>query len=172
MHDYDAWLSAINAAALLGAGQRDAARTELQALEANGAALRRGDRAAVHYLRAWLGALESNAALAQQEARTAVAMAAESGMPWIECIGARRAGGNARRGERLASCEAQLRSAEALAMRLRSALLQYAVYLVAAAAAHERKDETSAPRGARYGVRAWARARLPACSGVAQARGR
>ncbi|HSF20848.1 MAG TPA: BTAD domain-containing putative transcriptional regulator [Burkholderiales bacterium] len=144
MHDYDAWLSAINAAALLGAGERDAARTELQSLEANGAALRRGDRAAVHYLRAWLGALEGNAALAQREARTAVAMAAESGMPWIECIARVALAEMLAEAGDWRACEAQLRSAEALAMRLRSALLQYAVYLVAAAAAHERKDETSA----------------------------
>jgi ATP/maltotriose-dependent transcriptional regulator MalT/DNA-binding SARP family transcriptional activator len=144
MHDYDAWLSAINAAALLGAGERDAARSELQSLEANGAALRRGDRAAVHYLRAWLGALESNGALAQREARTAAAMAAESGMPWIECLARVALAETLAEASDWRACEAQLRAAEALAQRLRSALLQYAVHLVAAAAAHERKDETSA----------------------------
>ncbi|HSA88397.1 MAG TPA: BTAD domain-containing putative transcriptional regulator [Burkholderiales bacterium] len=144
MHDYDAWLSAINAAALLGAGERDAARSELQALEANGAALRRGDRAAVHYLRAWLGALEGNGALAQREARTAVAMAAESGMPWIECLARVALAETLAEANDWRACEAQLRSAEALAARLRSALLQYAVHLAAAAAAHERRDEAGA----------------------------
>ncbi len=144
MHDYDAWLSVISAAALLGAGQRDAARGELQALEAGGAALRRGDRAAVHYLRAWLGALEGNGALAQREARTAAAMAAESGMPWIECLARVALAETLAEAADWRACEAQLRAAEALAVRLRSALLQYAVHLVAAAAAHERKDEAGA----------------------------
>jgi ATP/maltotriose-dependent transcriptional regulator MalT/DNA-binding SARP family transcriptional activator len=144
VHDYDAWLSAINAAALLGAGERDAARGELQALEANGAALRRGDRAAVHFLRAWLGALEGNGALAQREARSAVAMAAESGMPWIECLARVALAETLAEANDWRACEAQLRSAEALAARLRSALLQYSVQLVAAAAAHERRDEAGA----------------------------
>jgi len=71
-------------------------------------------------------------------------MAAESGMPWIECIARVALAEMLAEAGDWRACEAQLRSAEALAMRLRSALLQYAVYLVAAAAAHERKDETSA----------------------------
>ena len=99
-----------------GLARRRAARRGahgLQALEANGAALRRGDRAAVHYLRAWLGALEINAALAQREART-VAMAAESGMPWIECIARVALAGMLAEASDWRACEAQLRSAERL----------------------------------------------------------
>jgi LuxR family maltose regulon positive regulatory protein len=144
MHEYDAWLSAISVAASLGAGQRDAARSELQALEVNGASLRRGDRAAVHYLRAWLAALEGDGALAQREARTAVAMAAESGMPWIECLARVALAEALTEAGDWRACEAQLRAVEALAARLRSALLQYAAHLVAGAAAHERKDEAGA----------------------------
>ena len=144
MHDYDAWLSAISAAALLGAGERDAARSELQSLEAAGAALRRGDRAVVHYLRAWLGTLENDSAVAQREARTAAAVAVESGMPWIECLARVALAESRAEASDWRACEAQLRGAEALAVRLRSPLLQYAVHLVAGAAALERKDEVGA----------------------------
>jgi DNA-binding SARP family transcriptional activator len=144
MHAYDAWLSALCTAALLGAGQRDAARAELQALEANAAALRRGDRAAAHYLRAWLAALDADAPLAQREARAAVAVAAESGVPWLECLARVALAEILCEAADWRACEAQLRGAEALAARLRSPLLQYAVHLVGAGAAHERKDEAAA----------------------------
>jgi ATP/maltotriose-dependent transcriptional regulator MalT/DNA-binding SARP family transcriptional activator len=144
VHAYDAWLGAIVAAGLLGAGQLDAARSELQALEGGGAVLRRGDRAAVHYLRAWLGALEGNNTLAQREARAAVAAAAESGMRWLECYARVALAETLAEAGDWRACEAQLRAAEALAIRLRSALLQYAVQMVGAAAAHERKDGAAA----------------------------
>ena len=51
IHACDEWLRLIAAAAALGAGDRDGARVELQALEAAGARLRRGDHAFMHYLR-------------------------------------------------------------------------------------------------------------------------
>ena len=140
-----------------GLARRRAARRGahgLQALEANGAALRRGDRAAVHYLRAWLGALEINAALAQREART-VAMAAESGMPWIERI-ARRAGGKCSPRPATGERAAQLRSAE----RATDAPAQRAAVRSTwwPRPRHGLQEIEQRPRGARHGVRAWARA--------------
>lgn len=144
VHDYDTWLRALAAAASLGGGQRDAARGELQVLEAGGTGLRRGDRAAVHYLRAWLAALEGNVALAQREARTSAAVAAESGMPWIECLARLALAETLAEAGDWRACDAQLRLGDALAIRLCSAPLQYAARMVAAAAAHERKDDASA----------------------------
>jgi LuxR family maltose regulon positive regulatory protein len=146
MHSYDGWLRAIAAAALLGTGDRDAARSELQILEASAVPLRRGDRSLVSYLRAWLAWLDGDAALAQREARAAVALTVETGIPVFECL-ARvawaqlAADGNDRRG-----CEAQLRAAAALAARARSPLLRFAVELAAADAARQAKDEPAALR--------------------------
>ena len=144
LHGSDEWLRAITAAAALGAGDRDAARGELQLLEAGGAKLRRGDRALIHYLRGWLAELDGDAAGAGREAKAALALALETGMPWLECL-ARAALGVllAERGDRR-GCEAQLRSAEALSQAQKSALLQFAAQLAAANAALALKDDAAA----------------------------
>jgi LuxR family maltose regulon positive regulatory protein len=163
VHAYDEWLRVIAAAGALAAGDRDGARAELQALEADGARLRRGDRAFVHFLRGWLAAAEGDATAAQRDARLAVALAAETGLPWLECL-ARvalvphlAASGDAR------AAEAQARAAEALAERLASPLLGFAAGVAAAGAALEAKDETAAlarvrtafALGREQGVRGW-----------------
>jgi len=141
VHAYDGWLHGIAAAALLGAGDRDGAREELQG---TGAAMRRGDRAIVHYLRAWLAMLDDDSALAHSEAKSATELAVETGLPWLECL-ARVALGQllAERDDRRGG-EAQLRGAAMLAERLHSALLRFAVQLVAAQAASTAGDEAIA----------------------------
>jgi len=148
-HGYDDWLRVVSGAALLGSGDLAGARVALGALEAAGARLRRGDRALLHYLRAWLAALEGEPARAALEAKSALALAAETGMPWLECL-ARAALADllAAAGDRRGS-EAQLRGAEALAERAHSPLLGFAVRLAAAQAAHAANDEHAARDGVR-----------------------
>ena len=143
VHAYDTWLRALAAAALIGAGERDAARGELQLLEASGP-LRRGDRAMASFLRAWLAWLEGDAALAHREAKSAAALAAETGAPLLECL-ARAAwaellaeSGDAR------NAEAQLRAARTLAERLNVALASFAVEFAAADVARFAGDERAA----------------------------
>jgi len=144
LHGYDDWLHAIAAAAALSAGDRDGARSQLQLLDAAGARVRRGERAIHHYLRGWLAALDGDAAGACRDSRTAVGLAVEVGMPWLECLARTAlaqllADADDRRG-----CETQLRSAEALAERLASAPLRFWVQLAAAGAALAMNDEAAA----------------------------
>lgn len=132
VHGYDGWLRAVACAAALGSGERDAARAELQRLEAGEAPQRRGDRAILHYLRGWLALLDGEGESALREARLAVALAAETGLPWLECLARCAlaqclAGVPDRRGS-----DAQLRSAEALALAQRSAWLLFCAHLAAA----------------------------------------
>ncbi|TAN55897.1 MAG: hypothetical protein EPN19_02015 [Betaproteobacteria bacterium] len=144
LHRCDGWLRLLAAAAALAAGDRDDARGELQRLEAEGARLRRGDRAGIHYLRGWLAALDGDAAAAQREARTALGLAAETGVPWLECLArAALARTLADAGERRGA-EAHLRGAQALAERLRSPWLEFATQLAAADAALQSRDEAGA----------------------------
>ena len=130
-----AWLQAIVVIAKLGSGQRSEAKTALKDLESGAARLRRGDRACVHYLRAWSETLEGDEANALREAKLALALAAEAGIQWFEClariaVAQRLASGADQRG-----VAAQLRAAEAIAERLRSPWLAYAVQLAASSAA-------------------------------------
>lgn len=142
VHGYDAWLHGVCAAAALGAGDRDTARLETQRLETIG--LRRGDRAVLHYLRGWLAALDADQAGAQREAKTAIALAAETGLPWLECL-ARIALARllADVGDRR-GCDTQLRAAEALSQHQRSVLLQFALHLAIADAALSAGDASAA----------------------------
>ncbi len=135
LHGWDQWLRVVAAGAALGAGERDAARGELQRIEASGERLRRGDRALLHYLRGWLALLEADGAGARRESKTALALAVETGLPWLECL-ARLALAQALGdgGDRRAR-DAQLRAAEALAERTGSDLLRFCARLAAAGAA-------------------------------------
>ena len=153
LHAYDGWLRVIAAVASLYGGDRAGARSELQRLEAEGPRLRRGDRACLHYLHGWLAALEGDTVGARREARMALAVAVETGIPWFECLarialaelhalGADRHGG-----------EAQLRSAEALALRLRSPWLIFNTRLVATELARETPDERGVLEGLQTGFR-------------------
>jgi ATP/maltotriose-dependent transcriptional regulator MalT/DNA-binding SARP family transcriptional activator len=143
-HSGEAWLRVVGVAAALDAGQRDPARSELQRLEAAGGRARRGDRAVQRYLRAWLAALDEDAAGALREARAAAETALEAGLPWLECITRAAlsrllADAGDRRG-----CDTQLRSAEALAERLASPSLRFFVRLAAAEAALATGEEAAA----------------------------
>ncbi len=154
MHAYDGWLRAVAAAAALGAGDRDVARAEVQRLDTLEARPRRGDLAILHYLRGWLASLDGDAQAALREARLAAALAAETGLPWLECLArsalARCIGGTRdKRGS-----DAQLRVAEALAEAQCSVWLRYCVSLAAADAALSTGDEASAlaPLRAAFGL--------------------
>ena len=144
VHAYDEWLHAVAAAAALGAGDREAGRSELQALEAAGPRLRRGDRAFIHYLRCWLAALDGDAPAAGREAKLAVALAVELGLPWLECF-ARVASAQlaAAEGDRRGA-EAQIRSTEVIAEKVKSPLLQVPVHLGAAGTAILAHEEEAA----------------------------
>ena len=139
-----AWLRAIIVSAALDLGQRDRARSELQLLEAAGAAARRADRAMQRYLRGWLAALDGDASGALRETRAAAETALEAGLPWVECIA------RAALARLLADAgdprgrETQLRSADALAERVASASLRFVVRLAAAEASLAAGEESMA----------------------------
>jgi len=144
VHAYDEWLRAIAAAAALGAGDREGARAELRALEDVGPRLRRGDQAFIHYLKCWLSALDGDAAAAGREAKLAVAVAVELGIPWLECF-ARVAAAQllAAEGDRRGA-EAQTRGAEVIAEKVKSPLLRVPAHLAAAGTAILARDEDAA----------------------------
>jgi len=144
VHVYDDWLRLISMAASLGAGERDVARDELRALEGGGARLRRADRALVHYLRGWLAALEGDVASASLDAKSALQLAVEAGLPWLECLARAALADMLARTDDQRGCEAQLRSAQALADRMRSVLLRFIVQLAAAEAGAAMNDERAA----------------------------
>jgi ATP/maltotriose-dependent transcriptional regulator MalT len=143
IHACDAWLHSISTAAALGAGDRDGARAGLQALEAAGARLRRGDQAFVHYLRGWLAALESDAPGAAREAKLALALAVEIGIPWLECL-ARVVSAQllAAEGDHRGA-SAQARGAEEIAKRTRSPLLSVSSQLAAVGTAIQGGDQAA-----------------------------
>ena len=137
IHAYDNWLWILSGAAGMNAGDRAGVRAAIGQLEADGNHLRRGDRACVCFLRSWLAAVEGDAIGAQREAKVALAVAIESGIPWFEAL-ARIAlahlqlGGADRHG-----MEAQLRGADAIAARLESPWLRLGVDLAASAGARQ-----------------------------------
>ena len=144
IHVFDEWLRIMLTMACLVAGDREAARAELQVLEAAGTRLRRGDRALVHYLRSGLAGLDGDGAGANREAKTALTVAVEMGIPWLEWL-ARIAVVQllSSAGDRRGS-EGQLRGAAALAEQLRSPLLRVSAQLAEAATAHEAGDSAAA----------------------------
>ena len=144
LRSHDAWLHAIAATAALGGGDLDRARSELHALEASGAPLRRGDRTLLHYLRAWLFALDADLPARQREARAALSLAVETGVPWLECLARIAMAQVFCESADWRASEAQLRTAEALAERIGSPLLVFAVRLGAAEAVVKRADPAAA----------------------------
>ncbi len=152
LHAYDPWLLSIVAAAKLCTADQAGAKNALKRLEQQGT-LRRGDRACVHYLRGWIAALDGDVVDAHRETKTALAVAVETGIPWFECL-ARIAltqlqdDGADRRG-----VEAQLRTAAAIAERLRSPWLSYAVELATANAARSAGDTRAALEALRAAFR-------------------
>lgn len=153
IHAYDPSLLVIAGAANLFAGDRPGARNALQRLKAEGTRLRRGDRACVHYLRAWLATLEGDVADAHREAKAALAVAVEAGIPWLECLARLVLAQLEIRAADRRGTEAQLRGAEAIAERLQSPWLRYAAQLAASAAAREAGDEPAALESMRAAFR-------------------
>ena len=151
-HSYDAWLLAIAVAARLCAGGRSEADRLLRQLEEQDSQLRRGDRAYLHYLRAWRAGLDGDSADAHREAKLALALSIETGIPWFEClarIAIAQTGAADQRG-----VEAQLRAAEDISERLRSPWLRYAVRLALSAAAKQAGDHRAALAELRMAFRA------------------
>ena len=143
VHPCDGWLHGIAAAALLSMGDIAGAREELQGARAQ---TRRGDRSVMHYLRAWLALLEDDMALANAESCAAAELAAETAMPWVECLARivwaqALAERNDRRG-----CDSQLRRAAALASSLRIPNLIFSVQLAEADLASRGNDKAEALR--------------------------
>ncbi len=151
LHVFDGWLRVIATIASLCSGHRAGARSELQRLEAEGPRLRRGDRAGIHYLRGWLAAQDGDRIGAHREAKMALAVAIETGIPWFECLARLaladlNAGGDDRRG-----AEAQLRGAEAVSLRLASPWLEFNIRLRATGLAREGQEEPALLAGLRSG---------------------
>ncbi len=139
LHGGDVALHLLCAAAALGQEDAEEARGELDTVEAM--ALRRGDRALVHYLRGWLARTAGDAGVALREGRSAALLAVETGLPWLEGL-ARLAMAQllAAAGDRQGA-EAQVRAAEALAERLGSPLLRLSVLFTLAGVAIAFDDE-------------------------------
>ena len=141
---YDAWLLAIIAVANLDADRRPEARNAVQRLEKASAQLRRGDRVCLHYLRAWLAALDGDLEQAHRETKLTLALAVETGIPWFEALArVELAQMQVDAGDRRA-IEAQLRAAADIAERTRSPWLSYAVQLASAAGALRAGERTAA----------------------------
>ncbi len=153
IHAYDGWLHAIAAIASLCAGDQVGARSELQHLEAEGPRIRRGDRACAHYVRGWLAALEGDTVSAQREAKAALVVAVETGIPWFECLARIAQAQMQDTGVDRRGAEAQLRGAETLAERLRSPWLHFGGKLVAAEMAREAGDGEATLAGIRAAFR-------------------
>lgn len=140
IHVFDAWLRAIVVAARLQCGDATGAREALRPFDAAGARLRRGDRALAHYFRGWLAALERDALAAYHEAKAALAVAAEVGMPWLEALARlataqmQTATGDHR------GAQAQIRAADAIAVHLASPWLAAGARLAEAGAARVAGD--------------------------------
>ena len=151
-HSYEDGLRIIAAAAALSAGDVASADSELRAIEAPGVPLRRGIRAFLHYLRWWRATLDDDTAGAGREARMALAVAVELGMPWVECL-ARVACGQTfcSEGDRRGA-EAQLRAAQAIADRVRSPYLRVAVRLTMAGVALKDQEAVPAPGALKDGL--------------------
>ena len=139
VHLHDAWLHLLCAAAALGLEDVETARAALDRVDAM--PQRRGDRAFAHHLRCWLARITARPGDALREARNAALLAMEAGLPWLEGL-VRLSTSQllAGAGDR-AGAEAQLRAAEAVALRLGNALLQLAVTFTRAAVALAFDDE-------------------------------
>ena len=153
LHACDGWLRVIAAVASLYDGDLGGARSVLQRLEADSARLRRGDRACARYVHGWLAALEGDAVAAHREARTALAVAVETGIPWFECL-ARLALADLQAGsDDRVGAQSQLRAAESIAQRLSNPWLDFNAKVLAADVARTAQDKDAALESLRTGFR-------------------
>jgi ATP/maltotriose-dependent transcriptional regulator MalT/DNA-binding SARP family transcriptional activator len=146
-------LQAIVIAAGLAGGTRSESGAALKELESASARLGRGERACVHYLLGWLAALDGDETNALREAKLALALAIEAGMPWFECLARIALAQRLSAGEDQRNAGAQLRAAESIAQRLSSPWLSYAARLAASSAALASGDKASALEGIRIAFR-------------------
>ena len=146
-------LQAMVIAAGLASGARSESGAALKDLESGSARLGRGERACVHYLLGWLAALEGDDTNALREAKLALALAIEAGMPWFECLARIALAQRLSAGEDQRNAGAQLRTAESIAQRLGSPWLSYAARLAASGAALASGDKVSALEGIRIAFR-------------------
>jgi LuxR family transcriptional regulator, maltose regulon positive regulatory protein len=140
---FDAHLRTIAGMAALGFGDCDSARAELLALQGSGARSGRGDRALMHTLKSALADAEGDSALALRESKSALTLAIEFGMPWLECWARIATAQLLAPGDRRGA-EGQLRSAAALAEQLRSPLFLASVRAAEAMVAAESAEEHKA----------------------------
>ena len=164
MPGLNVWLRLLCAAAALGLDDIDAARAELDAAEA--LALRRGDRAFVHYARSTVARAAGEPGAALGQARDATLMAVEAGLPWLECLARLAMAQLLSAAADRHGAEAQARSAEALAHRLGSPLLRLATLFTQAAVAVEGADEAAAAAPLQTGIELARDLGVHHCSGV------
>ena len=153
LHASDVWLRLIAAVASLYGGDRAGARSLLHRLEADSPRLRRGDRACAHYVRGWLAALDDDPVAAHREARMALAVAVETGIPWFECLARLALADLEASSDNRLVAQSQLRAAESLSQRLASPWLNFNVKLLAAEVACAAHDMDAALASLRTGFR-------------------
>jgi LuxR family maltose regulon positive regulatory protein len=90
--------------------------------------IRRGDRALLKYLRAWLGSTDVDQLTASRTAQSAARLASECGVLWLECLARLLLAQASASAKDRATAEAQLRAATPLAERLDSNLLRCSVH--------------------------------------------
>ncbi len=132
---YDAFLHAVVVACALSEDDADLARAQLQWFETDAAQLRRGDRAILHCLRSWFSRLDGDPVRAQRDARSAVALACELGLVWLECLARCMLALLLAQARDERGSEAQLRSAQLLLSGDTSPLLQVPLALAMAGVA-------------------------------------
>jgi ATP/maltotriose-dependent transcriptional regulator MalT len=142
IHGHDPWLQYLQVAVALLQGDLRAAQQGLDATDRR--ALRRGDRALNHQLRAWVAGASGERGQALREARHATELAVEAGLTWVEGLArVTTAQLLAEVGDRVGA-DAQIRAVQALAQRLGSSLLQLAAQFTQAAVALASGDEAAA----------------------------
>ena len=139
LHLHDTWLHMLCTAALLGMDDVDAAAKELDLAEVPPS--RRGDRAFAHYLRSLLARAQGRMGEALRESRSAVLLAVEVGLPWLEGLARIATAQLLIEAREAAAAEAQMRSADAVALHLANALLHLACEFTRAAIAHASGDQ-------------------------------
>ncbi len=140
IHAYDSWLRLVDVVAMMSAGDRSPSPAELQVLESTGPRSNRAHRACMHYLRGWLKSRESDSVGAYREARMALAVAVEIGIPWLEFLARIALVQQCATGTDRHGADVQLRAAENIALRLRSPWLQFGARLASAAIARAAGD--------------------------------
>ncbi len=146
----DAWLHMLCVAASLGLNDLDDARQALERAEV--AATRRGDRAFLHLLSSRAASASGDPGLALREAKGAVLLAVEAGIPWAEALArVTIAQLLAATGDRQGAF-GQLRTAEAVAAQTGSPTLRLSHLFAQAGVALLLSDEGAARHALEQGL--------------------